>query len=413
MSIAEAQGYYYAARSVLGTIPRYEREYRTRDLLTAFRAPFETHTAPGPAELFPAAEAFLIRSGRECLYVALKILGLPPGSPVGVPLYCCDSVFAAIAAAGCQPFFLDVNSRTGGLDLNFLRAHRDSIRALVAIHMFGYPEDMNAIAGVLGAAVPVIEDCAHALFSHDRGRLAGSLSSMAFYTFGLHKPASAGGGGMLLVNAPSLKATALACIQDLDSEPLASQFRHAFICWARGIFYTRPVYGAFLASPSGKYRDKYRPGTEEQEAMGQAAPWRPAAIRTVDLALLRQRVGTFRAGLGIRASHTRILREALAGTRVSIPDEPEHGGWNHFLLPALFSSPERLNSAREFLREKRIDTAPLYRNCARDAQRFGYRQGQCPNAEQMARRVCTIPNHASLTARDVRYIAGALRAAAL
>ena len=98
-------------------------------------------------------------SGRTSLYAILKALELPAGAKVGVPLFCCSVVFNAICQAGLTPCFLDSNIDDYNISVEDLRKKRPDLAAVVAVHMFGNPCDMDAIVDVAGT-IPVIEDCA-------------------------------------------------------------------------------------------------------------------------------------------------------------------------------------------------------------------------------------------------------------
>ena len=172
------------------TIPRFDREYSIADCVRAAGALMRQKEIVESefTDLFSAAPFYFARSGRECLYLILKMLELRPRSRVGVPLYCCVSVFQAIAAAGHLPVFLDVDLNNYALDEEFLRENKDRIDALVVVHTFGYPANLERLRRCLaGRNVPVIEDCAHALLTEFGNSLAGTKSDAAFFSFAPHK----------------------------------------------------------------------------------------------------------------------------------------------------------------------------------------------------------------------------------
>ena len=78
---------------------------------------------------------------------------------MGVPLFCCSVVFNAIFQAGLSPCFLDSNINDYNISVEDLRKKRADLAAVVAVHMFGNPCDMDAIIAVADT-IPVIEDCA-------------------------------------------------------------------------------------------------------------------------------------------------------------------------------------------------------------------------------------------------------------
>jgi perosamine synthetase len=396
------------------TVPRFDREYAFSDLAAAVSTLVHSPENEDDwiKQLFSPASFHFARSGRECLFLVLKILKLPPRSRVGVPLYCCASVFESVVAAGHTPVFLDLDLDTYTLDLDFLRRKRQSIDALIVVHTFGYPANLNGVREALGDRyIPVIEDCAHALFSEFQGQLLGTTTDASFHTFGMHKPAAVGGGAVLFINNPELVLGVQRELASLRIESRLGEIRHSLVCLARSISYHRLSYGALLASPIGVGRDRTRWAPPEN-GMGMVNDtFTPARIRSVDRVLVAKRVREFRTKLPSLSRNTANLRDAVAGTTLTLPSEPGFGVWNHFMVPVRYANAEKREKGRRLLISRRVDTSPLYQNCARNATRFGY-VGGCHRAEHAAQTVCTVPNHAWLADEELAYIGEALRLSA-
>jgi perosamine synthetase len=397
------------------TIPRFGREYSARDLVKALKALADSPNdeATGLETHFPTANSFhFARSGQECLYLILRCLKLRERARVGVPLYCCEAVFAAIAEAGHVPVFLDIDLNSYGFDEECVWSHRNELDALIVVHTFGYPANLTRIQKCLGNRdIPVVEDCAHSLFSDYMGAPTGSWTQASFLTFGVHKPASAGGGGMLVMNNPALADAAAEQSRHLEAESILQEVRHSLLCWARSLSYHRGVYGALLASVLARSRDievGERQWRELQEHRKRRSAWR---IRLVDRVLISERVRDFESSQVKLARNTAWIRKFILDTPLATPEEPSYGKWNHFMLPVRYGNSAQCRSGREFLRTKRIDTSPLYRNCVHNARRYGY-YGRCPQAELAAETVCTVPNHAWLSDDELRHICITLRRSA-
>jgi perosamine synthetase len=392
------------------TIPRFEREYCFGDFLQALSA-----LLPGTVRdtafgnCFPAAERFLFRSGRECLFAILKAFKLRSRARVGVPLYCCGSVFEAIAAAGCVPVFLDVDLGTYSLDLDCLERKRSMLEAIVVVHTFGYPANLAEIRTCLGTAeIPVIEDCAHALFSTSQGSLVGTHTQASFFSFGLHKPAAAGGGGIALFNDTALAKTAVRELALPAAESRWCELRHATLSWARALVYHRPVYGALLASPLGRFREGCMDSNRAGDVVEDTIEYSLKRMRLSNQILLENRLREFRRKLARLSRNTYHLRTATQGVALEIPEEPSHGQWNHYLLPVRYTDAINRTLGCRFLKQLRVDTCPIFRNCIRNARLFGY-TGGCPKAEEAVQTVCTVPHHPWLSDSQINFMGEALR----
>lgn len=393
------------------TVPRFIRESTTADFVQSARALWSSEDVPTGLERYfsTACAVKSVRTGREGLYLILQALGLRGGSRVGVPLYCCDAVFMAIAAAGCIPVFLDIDLGSYSVDADAVWRSREKLDALIVVHTFGYPANLARIQeGLADRDIPVIEDCAHSLFSNYMGMPTGSWTQAAFVTFGPHKPAAAGGGGMLVINNPAIASRIEFSTRWLEKPGHADEIRHAVRTWVRGLGYKRAAYGALLALTSSVKRES-RVNEAEHRALTEGyAQLKAFAMRSGDRALIDRRVRGFHASLPALAANCVAIGAAIADTALQTLEEPAHGSWNHFMVPVRFPSEARRESGRRLLRRHRVDTAPLYANCIRNAALYGYRGG-CPNAELASRTVCTIPNHAWLSDEEIQHVCDALR----
>jgi dTDP-4-amino-4,6-dideoxygalactose transaminase len=319
------------------------------------------------------------------------------------------AVFEAIAAAGHIPVFLDVDLETYGLDHESLRRNKDRLDALVVVHTFGYPADLDGIRACLeGRRIPIIEDCAHSVLSEYHDRLTGTLTEASFFSFGVHKPAATGGGGMIVVNQPALVERAEQEVGALRVGAASEELRHAVGTWLRSLAYCRLLYGILMASPLGRWRDVDRGDPEAKAAEALGASWSPAGVRRVNHTLVEGRLRGFEAKLSRLAENSRKLRKLAENAPLAVPPDPAWGKWNYFMLPVRYPTAQQRDAGRSYLRSRGLDTCALYQNCERNARLFGYLSG-CPQAEEAARTICTVPNHSWLAQTDIDYIGRCLR----
>jgi dTDP-4-amino-4,6-dideoxygalactose transaminase len=135
----------------------------------------------------------MVDSGSNALFMAVKLLDLPPGSEVILPSFTWVSCAQAVLLANCIPVFCDVDLDT----MNVTRANIEPLlttktAAIMVVHYAGKCVDINPI---LDLGYPVIEDAAHAVNSFYNGKLCGTMGTVGIYSFGAVKNLTTGEGG--------------------------------------------------------------------------------------------------------------------------------------------------------------------------------------------------------------------------
>ena len=192
----------------MGLIPTELHSYSLKDVLRGVASVRRRTGRPASIALPGVGEATSIRSARAAVIVTLKALGLPAGSRIGVPLYCCPVVFKAVKAAGCRPKFIDIDPGTHCLSTADLIAKQAGLDAVIAVHMFGNLCDMPGIMAIM-AGRPVVEDCAQSLGSRLDGRACGSFGDAAFFSFRSGKYLAVGEGAAVFSRDRTIQARAL------------------------------------------------------------------------------------------------------------------------------------------------------------------------------------------------------------
>ena len=165
-----------------------------------------------------AKYAVAVMNGTAALHVALRLAGVRPGDEVLVPTLTFIATANAVVYCGATPHFVDSEERTLGLAPQALREYLQRvtdiwngqcvnratgcvIRALVPMHTFGHPMD---IEGMLAVArdfrLALVEDAAEALGSTVYNRHAGTFGLMGTLSFNGNKIITTGGGGAILTN---------------------------------------------------------------------------------------------------------------------------------------------------------------------------------------------------------------------
>ncbi|MFY1691531.1 DegT/DnrJ/EryC1/StrS family aminotransferase [Plantactinospora sp. WMMB782] len=110
-----------------------------------------------------SAHAVGVASGTAAIHLSLAALGVGPGDEVAVPAHTFVATAEPVSWLGARPRFVEVDAETGGMDPDALKAVVDRVRAVVPVHLYGLPVDLDPIGALAAAAgVPVVEDAAQA-----------------------------------------------------------------------------------------------------------------------------------------------------------------------------------------------------------------------------------------------------------
>lgn len=168
------------------------------------------------------AHGVVVVNGTAALEVALRVVGVMPGDEVLMPSLTFIATANATHHLGAVPHFVDAEARTLGLDPTALRAHLDEIAeprdgvtvngrtgrrlaAVVPMHVFGHPVDMDGLAEVArDFDLALVEDAAESLGSRLGGRPCGSLARVAALSFNGNKILTTGGGGAVVTDDPDM-----------------------------------------------------------------------------------------------------------------------------------------------------------------------------------------------------------------
>ena len=140
-------------------------------------------------------------SGTDALTLALRALEIGPGDEVITSSFSFFATAEAISAVGATPVFVDVDPASYLIDLDRIEAAVTSAtRALLPVHLFGRPVDMERINAIaLRHGLRVIEDCAQATGASWAGRPVGSWGDAGCFSFFPTKNLGAAGDGGAVV----------------------------------------------------------------------------------------------------------------------------------------------------------------------------------------------------------------------
>jgi len=206
-----------------------------------------------------AKYAVLTVNGTAALHISLILVGVKERDEVLMPTMTFIATANAVSYIGAIPNFVDVDEKTLGIDANKLddylsdiciikdgecynKVTNRRIKAIVPMHTFGHPVDMDALNEVAKKyGIDVVEDAAESLGSFYKGKHTGNFSKVAAISFNGNKIITTGGGGCILTNDEGLakKAKHLTTTAKI---PHSWEYEHDMI----GYNYRMPALNAAL-----------------------------------------------------------------------------------------------------------------------------------------------------------------------
>jgi perosamine synthetase len=326
------------------------------------------------AERVGAPHVAAVSSGTAGLHLAVRLAGLEPGDEV------ITTPLSFVASANCLlyegsvPVFADVDPRTLNLDPEAVEAAVTArTKAILAVHIFGYPADLAELEAVAERhGLTIIEDACEALGSEYRGRPVGSSGHPTAFAFYPNKQITTGEGGAVAV-ATEEEWTLLKSLSNQGRTDSGDWLTHSHL----GYNYRLDDLSAGL-------------GLAQLE-------------RLDEILALRSEV----------AARYADLLASVDGVAAPLPDDADHRrSWFVYvvlLAPGIEREQVIARLSADGVASKpylpTIHLQPYWR------ERFGTREGLCPAAESASARSLALPFHTALEAEDQERVIEALRQA--
>ena len=174
------------------------------------------------AEFTGAKHAISVVNGTAALHIALKLAGVVAGDEVLIPALTFVATANAVTYCNATPHFIDSEENTLGINVNELQnylsrntsqvsgqcVNRKSgrvIRALIPMHTFGHPNDLDGLLAISNDFnIALVEDAAESLGSYFKGKHTGTFGMLGTLSFNGNKTITTGGGGAILTNDSEL-----------------------------------------------------------------------------------------------------------------------------------------------------------------------------------------------------------------
>jgi len=146
-------------------------------------------------------------SGTDALILSLLAAGIGDGDEVITTPFSFIATAGSIAYVGAKPLFVDIDPVTYNINSALLEtAITPKTRAIMPVHLFGLPADMDPILAIARAhKLVIIEDAAQAIGSRYAGRFTGTFGEYGCFSFFPSKNlGGAGDGGMITTDDPAI-----------------------------------------------------------------------------------------------------------------------------------------------------------------------------------------------------------------
>lgn len=312
-----------------------------------------------------AGHAIGVNSGTSALHLALLAAGVGPGDEVVTVPFTFIATAAAIRYTGARPVFVDIDPASFNMDPSRIEAAiTPRTRALLPVHLYGQPADMDPILEIARRhGLAVIEDAAQAHGAEYHGRRVGAIGDIGCFSFYPAKNLGACGEGGAIVTNSAEHARAIRLLRDWGSEKK----------------YVHSINGY-------NYRMEGLQG-----------------------AILRVKLRHLDAWTEARRRNAGLYSELLDGSGAIVPRVTPGARhvWHCYTIRV-----EARDQVQQELLRLGVQTGihyPIPIHLQPAYADLGHRPGDFPAAEQAAAQVLALPVHAQLTEAQVRQVADAVR----
>jgi dTDP-4-amino-4,6-dideoxygalactose transaminase len=322
--------------------------------------------------------AMALHSCTAALHLSMLAIGIGPGDEVIVPTMTFASTANSVIHTGAKPVLVDCQKDTMNIDPEDIkRKITPNTKAIIPVHFAGRPCDMDAIMDIAKKYnLKVIEDCAHAIETEYKGKKAGTIGDIGCFSFYVTKNIVTGEGGMAITNNEEYT-------NKIKIMGLHGMSRDAWKRFSdKGYQHYQVVYAGF------KYNMM-----DIQAAIG------IHQLPRVDKYWMR------------RKEIWNRYAEAFRDLPVFTPKHPEGNTRHAYHLYTLLIDIDKVNITRDdFLSTMTknnigvgvhylaLHLHPFYKD------KYGYKNGDFPNAEWISDRTVSIPLSPKLYDRDIEKI---------
>ena len=347
------------------------------------------------SEYLGVKHSISVGNGTDALIIALKALGIGEGDEVITTPFTFFATAESISFVGATPVFVDVDMNTYNIDPAKIEEKiTEKTKAIMPVHIFGQPCDMDSINEIAKKYnLKVIEDACQAIGSEYKGKMIGTLSDIACFSFFPTKNLGcAGDGGLIATN-------------DGDLATICRALRtHGSGANGQKAYNIINNIEEETVDDIGTDNTVYNPLKYYNYLIGQNS-----RLDEIQAAILRVKLRKLDKWNDARRENARFYNEQLKDTELVTPFEATDV--KHVYHLYILQSKNRTELV-SYLKEKGISTGvyyPVPLHLQKAYKDLGYKEGDLPNAEYLSHRTFAIPMFAELTDEEKEYIVDILK----
>ncbi|MBE6070480.1 MAG: DegT/DnrJ/EryC1/StrS family aminotransferase [Clostridium butyricum] len=349
------------------------------------------------AEYIGTKHAISVGNGTDALVIALKALGVGEGDEVITSTFTYFASAECISAVGATPVFVDVEKDTFNIDPEKIEEKITSkTKAIIPVHIFGQSADMDKINAIAKKYnLKVIEDACQAVGSKYKGKMIGTLSDVACFSFFPTKNLSCAGDGGMIVTSDDNIATIATALRTHGSGETGQKAYNLL----------NNITEEVVTSKSGD-DTVYNPLKYYNYLIGYNS-----RLDAIQAAILRVKLPQLDKWNSRRREIAKTYDEELNGSNVITPivREENETVYHQYVLQC-DNREEMLNK----LKEKGIATGvyyPVPLHLQKVYTDLGYKEGDMPVAEYLSHRTFAIPVYPELNEEQIQHIVDSIKKA--
>lgn len=306
-----------------------------------------------------------VDNGLSALELSLRAFGIGPGHEVIVPAHTFTATAAAISFTGATPVFVDVDPETWTIDVDKIEgAITSRTKAILPVHLYGLPADMNMILGIAEKYnLVVVEDACQAHGAVYKGRKVGSLGNAAGFSFYPTKNLGACGDAGIVTTNDANAAEAIRALRNCGQRTKNVHEMHPF---------------------------NHR-------------------LDSIQAAILRVKLKYLDEWIASRRRLADAYNNLLAEANLARPTEPP--GYQHVYHLYVIRTQNR-DTMQNYLKEQGVGTAIHYPTPVHLQPYYlknSEPQYSCPVAEKLCSEILSLPMYPELTEEQVAVVASEIK----